>query len=130
MEKVFMFLSFFLGFLSVVMAFVLSWNTNKLVRTEDERAKSLIRELGEMTKETQKMIEEGNKRTQELIEEGNRRTQEMIREMDERWEKINERYLETIRYLQQSLDYLGSLIKADGEKTRELINKVIEKIPG
>jgi len=44
MEKVLMFLSFFLGFLSVVMAFVLSWNTNKLVRTEDERAKSLIKE--------------------------------------------------------------------------------------
>jgi len=112
METVFMFLSFFLGFLSVVMAFVLSWNTNKLVRTEDERAKSLIKELGEMTKETQKMIEEGN-----------RRTQEMIREMDKR-------HQETMRYLQQSLDYLGSLIKADGEKTRELINKVIEKIPG
>jgi len=104
MEKAFMFLSFFLGFLSVVMAFVLSWNTNKLVRTEDERAKSLIRE------------------TQRMIEEGNKRTQEMIREMDKR-------HQETMRYLQQSLDYLGSLIKADGEKTRELINKVLEKIP-
>jgi sensor histidine kinase YesM len=123
MEKALMFLSFFLGFLSVVMAFVLSWNTNKLVRTEDERAKSLIKELGEMAKETQKMIEEGNKRTQELIEEGNRRTQEMIREMDKR-------HQETIRYLQQSLDYLGSLIKADGQQTRELINKILEKMPG
>ena len=89
-----MFLSFFLGFLSVVMAFVLSWNTNKLVRTEDERAKSLIRELGEMTKETQKMIERMDKRHQETME------------------------------------YLGLLIKADGEKTRELINKRLEKIPG
>ena len=98
MEKAFMFLSFFLGFLSVVMAFVLSWNTNKLVKTEDERAKR-------------------------MIEEGNRRTQEMIREMDKR-------HQETMRYLQQSLDYLGSLIKADGEKTRELINKVLEKMPG
>jgi len=105
MEKVLMFLSFFLGFLSVVMAFVLSWNTNKLVRTEDERAK--------------RMIDEGNKRTQEMIAE----TQKMIERMDER-------HQETMRYLQQSLDYLGSLIKADGEKTRELINKVIEKIPG
>jgi uncharacterized protein YaaQ len=93
MEKVLIFLSFFLGFLSVVMAFVLSWNTNKLVRTEDERAKSLIRELGEMTKETQKMIERMDKRHQETME------------------------------------YLGSLIKADGEKTRELINKRLEKIP-
>jgi len=86
MEKVLMFLSFFLGFLSVVMAFVLSWNTNKLVRTEDERAKSLIRE-------TQKMIEKMDKRHQETME------------------------------------YLGLLIKADGEKTRELINKRLEKIP-
>jgi DNA-directed RNA polymerase subunit F len=93
MEKVLMFLSFFLGFLSVVMAFVLSWNTNKLVRTEDERAKSLIRELGEMTKETQKMIERMDKRHQETME------------------------------------YFGLLIKADGEKTRELINKILEKIP-
>jgi len=45
-------------------------------------------------------------------------------------EKMDERHQETIKYLQQSLDYLGSLIKADGEKTRELINKVLEKIPG
>jgi hypothetical protein len=64
MEKVFMFLSFFLGFLSVVMAFVLSWNTNKLVRTEDERAK--------------RMIEEGNRRTQELIREMDKRHQETM----------------------------------------------------
>jgi sensor histidine kinase YesM len=112
MEKALMFLSFFLGFLSVVMAFVLSWNTNKLVRTEDERAK--------------RMIDEGNKRTQEMIAE----TQKMIEKMDERLEKMDERHLETMRYLQQSLDYLGSLIKADGEKTRELINKILEKTPG
>jgi len=94
MEKALMFLSFFLGFLSVVMALVLSWNTNKLVKTEDERAKNLI-------SETQKMIE-----------------------------KMDKRHEETMRYLQQSLDYLGSLIKADGEKTRELINKVLEKFSG
>jgi len=109
MEKVLMFLSFFLGFLSVVMAFVLSWNTNKLVRTEDERAKRMI---DEGNKRTQEMIAE----TQRMIEEGNRRTQEMIREMDKRH--------------QETMEYLGSLIKADGEKTRELINKVLEKIPG
>jgi len=118
MEKVLIFLSFFLGFLSVVMAFVLSWNTNKLVRTEDERAKNLI-------KETQKMMDEGNKRTQELMVE----TQKMIERMDERLSKMDERHQETLRYLQQSLNYLGSLIKADGEKTRELINKFLEKMP-
>jgi len=100
MEKVLMFLSFFLGFLSVglgvgaiVFANILSKRTDVLIKTEDERAKSLIRELGEMTKETQKMIERMDKRHQETME------------------------------------YLGSLIKADGEKTRELINKILEKIP-
>jgi hypothetical protein len=101
MEKVLIFLSFFLGFLSVglgvgaiVFANILSRRTDVLIKTEDERAKSLIRELGEMTKETQKMIERMDKRHQETME------------------------------------YLGSLIKADGEKTRELINKILEKIPG
>jgi len=101
MEKVLIFLSFFLGFLSVglgvgaiVFANILSKRTDVLIKTEDERAKSLIRELGEMTKETQKMIERMDKRHQETME------------------------------------YLGSLIKADGEKTRELINKILEKIPG
>jgi len=125
MEKVLIFLSFFLGFLSVglgvgaiVFANILSKRTDVLIKTEDERAKNLIRELGEMTKETQKMIDEGNRRTQEMIAE----TQKMMERMDER-------HQETMRYLQQSLDYLGSLIKADGEKTRELINKVLEKIP-
>jgi DNA-directed RNA polymerase subunit F len=54
----------------------------------------------------------------------------MIAKMDERLVKMDERHLETMRYLQQSLDYLGSLIKADGEKTRELINKILEKILG
>jgi DNA-directed RNA polymerase subunit F len=108
MEKVLMFLSFFLGFLSVglgvgaiVFANILSKRTDVLIKTEDERAKNLIAE-----------------------------TQKMIAKMDERLVKMDERHLETMRYLQQSLDYLGSLIKADGEKTRELINKILEKIPG
>jgi Na+/phosphate symporter len=133
MEKAFMFLSFFLGFLSVglgvgaiVFANILSRRTDVLIKTEDERAKNLIRELGEMTIETQKMIDEGNRRTQEMIAE----TQKMMERMDERLEKMDERHLETMRYLQQSLDYLGSLIKADGQQTRELINKILEKTPG
>ncbi len=94
MEKVFMFLSFFLGFLSVglgvgaiVFANILSKRTDQLVKIEDERAKSLISE-----------------------------TQKMIAEMDKRH--------------QETMEYLGSLIKADGEKTRELINKFLEKMPG
>jgi len=94
MEKVLMFLSFFLGFLSVVMVFVLSWNTNKLVRTEDERAKNLI-------KETQKMIE-----------------------------KMDERLVEMQREHRETIQWLATLIKTDGQQTRELINKVLEKMPG
>jgi flagellar basal body-associated protein FliL len=94
MEKVLIFLSFFLGFLSVVMAFVLSWNTNKLVRTEDERAKNLI-------KETQKMIE-----------------------------KMDERLVEMQREHRETIQWLATLIKTDGQQTRELINKVLEKMPG
>jgi hypothetical protein len=107
MEKALIFLSFFLGFLSVglgvgaiVFANILSKRTDVLIKTEDERAKNLIAE-----------------------------TQKMIAKMDERLVKMDEKHLETMRYLQQSLDYLGSLIKADGEKTRELINKRLEKIP-
>ena len=109
MEKALMFLSFFLGFLSVVMALILSWNTNKLVRTEDERAK--------------KMIEEGNRRTQEMIAETQKMISAMEKEHRELIKEMDKRHRET-------MEYLGSLIKADGEKTRELINKKLEKIPG
>ncbi|HOM27472.1 MAG TPA: hypothetical protein PKV21_08210 [bacterium] len=108
MEKALMFLSFFLGFLSVVMAFVLSYNTNKLVRTEDERAKSLI-------SETQKMIE----RMDERMERMDIAHREMLERMDAKMEKMDD-----------TLRLLGTLIKSEGEKTRELINKVLEKMPG
>ena len=101
-----------LGFLSVLLGLLAVWEakrTDILVKTEDERAKRMI---VEGNRRTQEMIAE----TQKMIEEGNRRTQELIREMDKRH--------------QETMEYLGSLIKADGEKTRELINKVLEKIPG
>ncbi|HOK56570.1 MAG TPA: hypothetical protein PLF90_04480 [bacterium] len=97
MEKAMMFLSFFLGFLSVVVAIVLpivlGRRTDELIRTEDERAKSLI-------SETQKMIERMNIAHREMLER-----------MDD------------------TLRFLGTLIKSEGEKTRELINKVLEKMP-
>jgi len=64
------------------------------------------------------MIEEGNKRAQEIMAN----TQKMIEKMDERSERMDKRYQETIHYI-------VSLIKSDGEKTRELINKVLEKMP-
>jgi len=111
-----MFLSFFLGFLSIglgvsaiIFANILSRRTDQLVKTEDERAKSLIGE-------TQRMIDEGNRRAQEMIMEMQKEYRELIIEMDKRH--------------QETMEYLGSLIKADGEKTRELINKVFEKTPG
>jgi len=123
MEKALIFLSFFLGFLSVglgagaiVFANILSRRTDELIRTEDERAK--------------KMIDEGNKRTQEMIERMDREYREMIADTQKMIAEMDRRHQETMRYLSQSLDYLGSLIKADGEKTRELINKKLEKIPG
>jgi hypothetical protein len=63
------------------------------------------------------------KRTDELIKAEDERVKNMIAEMDKR-------HQETIRYLQQSLDFLGSLIKIEGQQAKELINKVLEKIPG
>jgi len=63
------------------------------------------------------------KRTDELIKAEDERVKNMIAEMDKR-------HQETIRYLQQSLDFLGSLIKIEGQQVKELINKVLEKIPG
>ncbi|MGC8977116.1 MAG: hypothetical protein ACP5OB_05780 [Candidatus Ratteibacteria bacterium] len=83
MEKALIFLSFFLGFLSVVVAIVLPLalgeRTDELIRTEDERAK--------------KMIDEGNKRVEELIKE------------------IDKRHQET-------LYYLGTLIKSEDKKQK------------
>jgi hypothetical protein len=63
------------------------------------------------------------KRTDELIKAEDERVKNMIAEMDKR-------HQETMRYLQQSLDFLGSLIKIEGQQAKELINKVFEKIPG
>jgi hypothetical protein len=63
------------------------------------------------------------KRTDELIKAEDERVKNMIAEMDKR-------HQETMRYLQQSLDFLGSLIKIEGQQAKELINKVLDKIPG
>ncbi len=119
MEKALMFLSFFLGFLSVVVAIVLpivlGRRTDELIRTEDERAKSLI-------SETQKMIERMDIAHREILQRMDERTEkigEILGKMDERLEKMDD-----------TLRFIGTLIKSEGEKTRELINKVLEKMPG
>jgi len=114
MEKV-------LGFLSVLLGLLAVWEakrTDILVKTEDERAKNLIRELGEMTKETQKMIDEGNKRTQEIMAE----TQKMIERMDLRNNEM-------LKSIQETERYVATLVKLQGEEVKELINKVLDKIP-
>ena len=56
------------------------------------------------------------KRTDKLIKSEDERVKNMIAEMDKRH--------------QETIEYLGVLIKADGENTRQLINKVLEKIHG
>ena len=108
MEKALMFLSFFLGFLSVglgagaiAFANILSRRTDQLIKTEDERAKSLISE-----------------------------TQKMIEKMDERLEKMDERHFEVLKSIEETQRYIATLIKAQGEEAKQLINKVLEKMPG
>ncbi|MCM8804909.1 MAG: hypothetical protein NC833_06610, partial [Candidatus Omnitrophica bacterium] len=80
MEMALGFLSVFLGLNSILMAIILTRNTNILVKTEDERAKQIIEEGKERTQQmlekTQLMIDEGNKRTQQMLE----KTQLMIDE--------------------------------------------------
>jgi len=101
MEKALMFLSFFLGFLSVglgagaiAFANILSRRTDQLIKTEDERAKSLI-------SETQRMIE-----------------------------KMDERHYEVLKSIEETQRYIATLIKVQGEEAKQLINKVLEKMPG
>ncbi|MEO0115211.1 MAG: hypothetical protein ABIK93_07010 [candidate division WOR-3 bacterium] len=67
-----------IAILGIIFATSLAKRTDKLIQTEDERAKKLI-------EHTQELIADGNRRTQELIdrmdrrmEEGNRRTQEIL----------------------------------------------------
>ncbi|MGC8976784.1 MAG: hypothetical protein ACP5OB_04100, partial [Candidatus Ratteibacteria bacterium] len=105
-----------------VMAFVLSYNTNKLVRTEDERAKSLI-------SETQKMIEKMDIAHREMLAKMDERTEKMddtLRKIDDTLRKMDD----TLRKMDDTLRFLGTLIKAEGEEAKELINKVLEKMPG
>ncbi|MGC8976625.1 MAG: hypothetical protein ACP5OB_03270, partial [Candidatus Ratteibacteria bacterium] len=110
-----------LGFLSVLLGLLAIWEakrTDILVRSEDERAKNLI-------KETQRMIDEGNKRAQEIIREMDERHTKLLQEIHE-----TQRYIqETQRDIQETQRYIATLIKAEGEEAKELINKFLEKIP-
>ena len=107
MEKV-------LGFLSVLLGLLAVWQakrTDILVKSEDERAK--------------KIIDEGNKRTQEMMLETQKmmaETQKMMAETQKIIERMDERHKET-------LYYLGTLIKTEGEEVKELINKMLQKLP-
>ena len=114
MEKV-------LGFLSVLLGLLAVWQakrTDILVKSEDERAKKIIDEgnkrTQEMMLETQKMMAE----TQKMMAE----TQKMMAETQKIIERMDERHKET-------LYYLGTLIKTEGEEVKELINKMLQKLP-
>jgi DNA-directed RNA polymerase subunit F len=91
-----------LGFLSVLLRLLAVWEAKK----DRYFSKTEDEKVKNLVRELGEMTKE---------------TQKMIERMDKRH--------------QETMEYLGSLIKADGEKTRELINrelinKVIEKIPG
>lgn len=89
MEIIFGISSVVIAILSIVFAITFARRTDKLVQTEDERAKVLIAEMNKGTQEIlQRMqgtidrigllIEEGNRRTQQMIETMNRQTQETL----------------------------------------------------
>jgi DNA-directed RNA polymerase subunit F len=91
-----------LGFLSVLLRLLAVWEAKK----DRYFSKTEDEKVKNLVRELGEMTKE---------------TQKMIERMDKRH--------------QETMEYLGSFIKADGEKTRELINrelinKVIEKIPG
>ncbi|MEM4367392.1 MAG: hypothetical protein QW035_04690 [Candidatus Anstonellales archaeon] len=75
-------LALVLGFLALVITIYLSIRTERLIQSEDEKAKALIKEtqrmIDEGKKETQRLIEEGNARTERLIDEGRKETRELI----------------------------------------------------
>lgn len=71
-----------IALLSVFMAIFLTKCTDRLIQTEEDRAKDLIermdKRMQEFNERTDRLIEEGNRRTQRLIEEMNRQTQETL----------------------------------------------------
>jgi DNA-directed RNA polymerase subunit F len=70
------------------------------------------------------------KRTDILVKTEDERAKNLVRELGEMTKETQKMIERMDKRHQETMEYLGSLIKADGEKTRELINKVIEKIPG
>ncbi|MEO0114371.1 MAG: hypothetical protein ABIK93_02720 [candidate division WOR-3 bacterium] len=64
-----------IAILGIIFATSLAKRTDRLIQSEDERAKKLI---GEVNRSTRELIEQGNRRTQAMIEEMNRRTQETL----------------------------------------------------
>jgi len=99
----------FLGVLIVLLGIGTNWALNiraeRLIQAEDERVKNLIKEMREGTENLMKDMRQS---TEISINNARQSTADLIRE-------IKETQL-----------YIASLIKSDGEKTRELINKVIK----
>jgi len=92
--------SVILGLFGLVIAWLLSVRTDKLIKSEDERAKRMIDESRKETQQTLIKMEEG--------------LREMLERMDYRWE--------------EGLLYISSLISKEEEKTRELINQILRKV--
>jgi len=98
MENVFVLVmgigSLIIAGLSVFLAIFLSVRTDKLIKSEDERAKGMIeqgkKETQQMIGESQKMIEEGRRETRELLAKMDESTKELLMRMDERTLKIAE----------------------------------------
>ena len=105
-----------LGFMSVVITVFLSLNTNKLIKTEDARAKEIISKIDDG-------IQKGNERTEQLLA----RIDENHRYSKEKTEQLLVRMDETQRHIDETQRYIVSLIKTDGEKSRELIRQVIHE---
>jgi len=108
-------LSILLGIFAIFAAILISKRTDKLIQTEDARAKQIIDEGGARTQalinksdermqQTQGMIKEGNVYTQTLIQEENGRAQEIITRMDERAFQSEERFNRQIEFLARILN--------------------------
>jgi uncharacterized membrane protein len=103
MTEVIAVLSATLGFLAIWMTYFWSRRTDKLIKSEDARAKQTI---DDGSRRTQQMIEDGHKRlevilgrmddndrrTQEMIEEGNKHTREILAHISDLIEKKETAY--------------------------------------
>lgn len=73
-----------------------------------------------LTRNTNILVKSEDERAKKIIEEGNKRTQEIL-------ERMRKEHEETMAKMDSTLKFIGSLIYAEGEKTRELIKEMLKK---